>query len=284
MKRIEESPRLTPKPAEPRLSDLFSETVSDASKGNAARFYAEMMIDLFLSDRLKEELQVSSLEKIALGDQIQKISAYTDSAIIDALWRIKDFGDKASHYSKNQVLTKAEANKAVEDAVSIIVQILTDELVKVPLTAYSARATLFSTILPKARAEVLLNLLKTCPEPGDAYYLFLVDKYGLALVKSDRYTAARRYLDSLLKKKIIDQQFHAQQIETISLIAQSIRYPGQPIPKLMEDVARNFNAVLGSCNDAEKKKNERLIGILRTLVNDIIPSSFNHRKAQQLLF
>lgn len=143
MIRIEQSSRLTPKSAEPRLSDLFSETISTTSKGNAARFYAEMMIDLFLSERLKSELNTGSLEKLTLGDQIRAISSYTDSAIIDALWRIKEFGDKASHYSHHYILTIADADSSVEDAVGLIVQILTDELLQNPLNSYPGRATLF---------------------------------------------------------------------------------------------------------------------------------------------
>jgi len=284
MIRIEESSRLIPKPAEPRLSDLFSETVSDASKGNAARFYAEMMIDLFLSERLKKELDASSLEKLTLGEHIQKISPYTDSVIISTLWRIKDFGDKASHYSPGSVLTTTDADKAVEDAVGLIVQILTDELIKNPLNSYPGRATLFSTILPRARAQVLSHLLKKCPESEYDYYRFLVNKYGLALTKSERYPAARRNLDSLLKKKLIDIKYYQQEVETIFLLDKSIKYPGQPIAQRMEDVARNFNAVLASFNTEDRNENLRLIEILRTLVNDIIPSGFNHRKTQKLLF
>ncbi|MFM0390792.1 hypothetical protein [Paraburkholderia phytofirmans] len=284
MNRIEESTSLTPKPAEPRLADLFSETVSVASKGNAARFYAEMMIDLFLSARLKNEIGTDRLETIPLGDQIKGISSHTPSKIVDALWHIKDFGDKASHYSLGRALTEAEADAAVEDAVGLIVLILTNELIETPLDACSGRATLFSTILPKARERVLANLLSECHPSNGHYYRFLLHKYGLALTKSGRLGAARRHLSRLLKKGCIDQAFHDELVEALWLLDKSIKYPGQPIAQRMEDVARNFETVRLGLNDDEAKANERLIGILGTLVNDIIPSGFNHRVTQLLLF
>lgn len=284
MNRIEESTSLTPKLAEPRLADLFSETVSAASKGNAARFYAEMMIDLFLSARLKSEIGTDQFETIPLGGQIQEISSYTHSKIIDTLWRIKDFGDKASHYSPGRALTDAEADAAVEDAVGLIVLILANELIEKPLDACNGRATLFSTILPKARGQVLANLLNECPPSDDQYYRFLLHKHGLALAKSGRLNAARRNLDHLLKKGRIDQAFHDEELEALWLLDKSIKYPGQPIAQRMEDVARNFEAVRQSMTDDEAKENERLIGILGTLVNDVIPSGFNHRVTQLLLF
>ena len=106
----------------------------------------------------------------------------------------------------------------------------------------------------------------------------------MALTKSERYTTARRNLDNLLKKKLIDREFYEQEIETIFMLNKSIKYPGQPIAQRMEDVARNFNAVLAGFNADDRRNNERLIVILRTLVNEIIASGFNHRKAQKILF
>lgn len=284
MNCIEKSSRLTPKPAEPRLSDLFSETASAESKGNAARFYAEMIVDLFLSNKLKIEIGVDRFYKLSLDEQINKISSYIPIKIIDALRRIKDFGDKASHYSPNRILTGTRADAAVEDAVGLIVLILTYELIETPLDAYEGRATLFSTILPKAREQVLANLLRECDQTDQAYYMFLLNKHGLALTKSGRYKTARRNLDNLLKKRRIDHAFYYEEGERLSLVAQSIVYPGQPIAQRMEDVARNFNAIRKTFNDAEMKENEQLINILETLVNDVIPSGFNHRVTQLLLF
>ena len=133
MNYIEKSSRLTPKPAEPRLSDLFSETASAASKGNAARFYAEMIVDLFLSDQLKIELGTVRLDTLPLGDQIKRISSYTPTKIVEALRRIKNFGDMASHYSPGSTLTATHADAVVEDAVGLIVLILTYELIETPL-------------------------------------------------------------------------------------------------------------------------------------------------------
>jgi hypothetical protein len=276
MNRIEESPSLTPKPAETRLSDLFVDTVSAASKGNAARFYAEMMIDLFLSARLKSELGSDELSKITLGNQIRLISSYTPPKIIEALRRIKDFGDKASHYSPGRKLSQAQADAAVKDAVELIVHILTNELTETPLDAFEGRATIFSTILPQAREQVLSNLLEV-PPSNQQYYRFLIHKRGLALLKCGRHDKAREHLDDLLKKGAIDQAFHDDEVESLRLLAKSIQHPGQPIAQQMEDVARNFEAVRRSLNDTDAKANERLIGILATLVNGIIPSGFKHR-------
>jgi hypothetical protein len=104
------------------------------------------------------------------------------------------------------------------------------------------------------------------------------------LTKSGRLGAARRHLDRLLKKGCIDQAFHDEEVEALRLLAKSIEYPGQPIAQRMEDVARNFETVRRSLNDDEAKENEQLISILGTLVNDIIPSGFNHRVTQLLLF
>jgi len=272
MERIEESSNLTPKNAEPWLSDLFSDTISAASKGNAARRYAEMMIDLFLSDRLKEEIGEAEFRRLFLGDHIQQITPYTSPKIIEDLWQIKDFGDKASHYSPGRNVTHEEASRVVEATLGLIDLILTQELIERPLNVSPCRATIFSVIFPGVRERVLANLLKVCsPNAGD-YYLFLVSKYSLALVKNSKFTKARRNLDELLKKGSIDEEFHKDQLESIKLIAESIRYPGQPIPKRMEDVARNYAKVRGSLGKADLEANRRLLRIMETLVNNVVPS------------
>lgn len=65
---------------------------------------------------------------------------------------------------------------------------------------------------------------------------------------------------------------HEDQLESIKLVAGSIRYPGQPIPKRMDDVARNYAQVRRSLGEADLKANRRLLGILDTLVNNVVPS------------
>lgn len=272
MERVEESPNLTPKNAEPWLLDLFSDTISAASKGNAARRYAEMMIDLFLSDRLKQEIGEEEFRRLSLGDHIQQIRPYTPPKIIEELWRIKEFGDKASHYSPNRNVTHEEANTAVKASLGLIDLILTQELIERPLNVPPCRATIFSVIFAGVRERVLANLLKECSPVAGDYYLFLVNKYSLALVKNSKFNKARRNLDELLKKGSIDEAFHEDQLESIKLVAGSIRYPGQPIPKRMDDVARNYAQVRRSLGEADLKANRRLLGILDTLVNNVVPS------------
>ncbi|AOY67911.1 hypothetical protein XEUV206_22240 [Xanthomonas euvesicatoria] len=272
MERIEDSPNLTPKNAEPWLSDLFSDTISAASKGNAARRYAEMMIDLFLSDRLKEEIGEAEFRRLFLGDHIKQITPYTPPKIIEDLWHIKNFGDKASHYSPVRNVTHEEASGVVKAALGLIDLILTQELIERPLNVPPCRATIFSVIFPGVRERVLENLLKECsPDAGD-YYLLLVNKYSLALVKNLKFNKARRNLDDLLKKGSIDEEFHVDQVESIKLIAGSIRYPGQPIPKRMADVARNYAQVRGELDEADLEANQRLLKIMDTLVNNVVPS------------
>jgi len=283
MERVEESPNLTPKNAEPWLSDLFSDTISAASKGNAARRYAEMMIDLFLSDRLKEKIGGAEFRRLSLGDHIQQITPYTPPKIIEELWHIKRFGDKASHYSPDRNVTHEEASKAVKAALGLIDLILTQELIERPLNAPPCRATIFSVIFPGVRERVLANLLKECsPNAGD-YYLFLVNKFSLALVKNSKFTKARRNLDELVKKGSINEKFHEDQLESIKLVAESIRYPGQPIPKRMEDVARNYAQVRGSLDEADLEANRRLLGIMETLVNNVVPSGHAAAVAERVL-
>lgn len=283
MKRVEESPYLTPKNAEPWLSDLFLDTISAASKGNAARRYAEMMIDLFLSDRLKAEIGEAEFRRLSLGDHIQKITSYTPPEIIEALWHIKNFGDQASHYSPGRNVTHEEASTAVQFALGLIDLILTQELIERPLNVPPCRATLFSVLFPGVRVRVLANLLKECdPTDGD-YYLLLVNKYCLALVKNNKFSKARRSLDELLKKGRIDNHFHEDLIETIKLIAASIRYPGQPIAKRMADVSRNYAQVRRMLNEAEVKANSRLLKIMETLVNNVVPSGNSEAVAEQVL-
>jgi len=283
MKRVEESPKLTPKNAEPWLSDLFLDTISAASKGNAARRYAEMMIDLFLSDRLKAEIGEAEFRRLFLGDHIQRITPYTPAEIIEALWHIKNFGDKASHYSPDRNVTHEEANTAVQVALGLIDLILTQELIERPLDVPPCRATIFSVIFPGVRERVLANLLKECgPTVGD-YYLFLLHKYSLALVKNNKFNKARRNLDELLKKGRIDNDFYEHQIESIKLIAGSIRYPGQPIPVRMEDVSRNYAHVRGALSEADVKANQRLLKIMETLVNNVVPSGKSAAVARRVL-
>jgi len=283
MERVEESPSLTPKNAEPWLSDLFSDTISAASKGNAARRYAEMMIDLFLSDRLKEDIGEAEFRRLFLGDHIQRITPYMPAKIIEALWHIKDFGDKASHYSPDRNVTREEASKAVQAALGLIDLILTQELTERPLDASACRATIFSVIFPGVRERVLANLLKECDPTAGDYYLFLVSKYSLALLKSGKFNKARRNLDELLKKDSINKDFHEAQLESMKLVAESIRYPGQPIPKRMEDVARNYAHVRGSLGEVDLKTNQRLLRILETLVNNVVPSGNAAAVAEQVL-
>lgn len=274
MNNIEKLNKAIPKIAEPRIPDLFSDTASAHAKGNAARWYAEMFIDLFLSQKARESTGDEAFRKLNLGDKIESIRSETGNRIIDALYQIKDFGDTASHYSPDTILTQAEAEKTVDVAIELITNVLVDEFKLTKMDSNYARARIFSVLFPGIREKVLSALIDK-KAPLDNYNLELLHKYCLACTKNGKFNKARRILDDLLKKEAIPEAFHKFEIESMKSISSRIRKDELPIPKLMEDIARNFNEVLSSTTERDKTANERLIFILSTLIKDVFPSEMS---------
>ncbi|WP_017921815.1 hypothetical protein [Burkholderia gladioli] len=269
--RIEHSDKLIPKRAEGRLYDLFSATSSAAAKGNAARWYAEMIIDLLLGERLKAERGVAAFRRLSLGEKLEGIRADVDPAIIDSLRAIKDFGDKASHYDPDQVLSPAEARQSVDRAIDLIVQILIDELKVRRLDSHAVRARIFSTLFPDVRVRVLSSLIDFA-KPLDEYQLALIHKFCIACVKNEQFNKARRKLDEWLDKNRITTATHAEEMAAIKEIAHRMREGVLPIARRMEDVARNFHEVLKDLSDSDRAENSRLILIIETWIDKILPS------------
>ena len=281
MEQVEKLAKPIPKVAEHRISDLLSENSSPSAKGNAARWYAEMFIDLFLSDRAKLDVGENEFNKMFLGEKIRKIQSYVSPEIVSALYEIKEFGDKASHYSPGTVILNDDAEKIVDVAINLIIFVLVDELKKDKLNSNLSRATIFSTIFPVMRERVLLELLEKA-SPLDEYNLFILHKYCLACVKNNKFNKARRLLDSLKKKKFIDSQSHRFEIESIKEISARMRADELPIPGSMEDVSRNFNNVISKMPEFETSKNARLISIIETLVRDVFPSNIGSYVGNQV--
>lgn len=281
MKKVAKESKPIPKVAEHRLSDMFTETSSPSAKGNAARWYAEMIIDSFLSDVLKFEIGESQFRKLSLGEVIEKIGNTFGKDIRSSLLQIKDFGDKASHYQSSMNLTDGEAAKAVILAVNLFVQLAAHELKENKLDRNPARARILSTMLPSVREAILESLLDLSA-PLDEYNQGLLHKYCLACTKNGKFSKARRRLDNLLKKRLITDELHQFEVESIKRISNAIRADQIPVPMNMGDCARNFQNVLATTSDGDRIENARLIKIFDKLLENISPSQMNHYIGDQL--
>ncbi|MDF0732903.1 hypothetical protein P0Y43_19615 [Pseudomonas entomophila] len=280
MEMVETQTNPVPKAAEQRIADLFSETATPHARGNAARWYAEMFIELFLSDSAKVALGSEQFKKLGLERKIDAIQNDTSPETIATLQLIKSLGDRASHYSEVP-FTEREAKRAVEAAGDLIVQVLLHELKTTPLNANEPRAKILSVLFPSIRIRVLRELLET-HERLNPYQALLLHKYNLACVKNGQDKKARRELDTLFKKRLIDRDFYDYQVRSIRVIADQRNLGTLPIAQRMEDVARNFKSVLEGLTPAECEANAKLIAILETLIKDVLPSDLSEQVGDQI--
>ena len=166
-----------------RISDMLSETSSPESKSNAARWYAEMMVDIFMSESIKSRIGVDKFKRLSLGEMIKEMGEEFGKEIRDILLLIKDFGDRGSHYNPDVKVTDTEAENTVKRSIDLFTYILIYEFRKMSLSATPNRATILSTIFPSVREKVLLELLDSTIVLNDEQ-LGILHKYCLACTKN----------------------------------------------------------------------------------------------------
>jgi hypothetical protein len=271
----------TPKKAHHRLADMLSPTTSLEAKGNAARWYAEMIIWDFLSDAAKERIGVEPFRKLGLEKQIKEIKLDFSKKIINELLLIKDFGDDCSHYNQDIKLSEEKVKKIVGRAISLFEQILIDHFKKEPLDKTYNRATIFSTIFPSVREKVLFSLV-SFNAINSEYEITLLHKYVLACVKNGNSKRVKSRLKDMKNKNVIATRMYDYWIASIHEIEQGINNNELPIAKVIGDCKRNFLDVLHQLDQHELDENKRLINIIEKLLEQVEPTEMGSYVAMKL--
>lgn len=269
---------LYPSKANNRISELISKDLSNELKAHISRWYAEMMIKEFLNDQFESE----DYKKKPLSELISILSKTVDCKIIESLNLIKDFGDKASHYNPEIVITDAQAEQVINAAINLYELIIIDELKKRDLFYHKDRATLISVLLPKIRVRILAEFIDFS---SSNLNLDLLWKWSLACLKDNNTNKARRKLQNLKKKGIITEEDFDSIINSLRKIEMAKNNDQLPIPKNREDFARNLHDLLqnGPTISLESRRiNCRLLNILQSMAENIEPSSMRHYKGMRI--
>lgn len=268
--------------AQRRFNDLTSDSSSVETKSNAARWYAEMMIDKFFSARAKENLENEDVfHDMALAAKIQELKKYSPPLnLISSLEYIKTIGDRGSHYHPNhQKITSIEAEKVVKMALSLFDLALVELLKDRGLWKSKSTATIFSTFLPAVRVRVLEQIIKHKDDhtrtPNDTKELLW--KWALALIKDNKKTKALRKVDDWTKKQLISQEDAKEWKNGLNAIHQKSRQELLPIAQNAADCKRNFNDCLKTINQAEKNANQELIELFHIMLDQITPSEMGNK-------
>lgn len=268
---------LYPSKANHRIGELLSENVSNETKAHISRWYAEMMIKEFLND----EFSNIDYKKKPLSELIEILKKSVDSNIINSLYLIKDFGDKASHYDHDINITTEQALKAVNETINLYLLIILDELKKRDLFYHHDRATLISVLLPSMRVKIYSEFIDFSSKKIN---LSLLWKWSLACLKDNNINKAKRKLALLKKNKTITEEVFNEYIENLLKIKTAKENDELPIPVSREDFARNLQDLLNSkIIDPESRQiNNRLINILQSMAKNIEPSSMKHYKGMRM--
>lgn len=258
---------LAPLIGENKVKEMLSEETPIETKGWAARWYAEMLVELFLSDEAKQ--RNDRFQTLSLGDKIKEITNDTSKEIVDYLYTIENIGNQATHFNLNRKLNETEIKKAIEMATGLFDLILIDQLKNGGLAKTYSTARLFSTLLPSIRVNVLQSLVNT-DSFNSEYDCEVLHKYLLALVKNNQRDKARRFLNRMLKNKLINQPHYKFEEKSINAISDDLT--NLPIAKRIEDCKRNFNNVLATLSDEEKHLNKKLIKTISTMLDKVTPS------------
>lgn len=103
------------------LKDMLSEATSLRTKAWAARALTEQMVSVFLY----QDRDQKSSQKPSLGEMIDAIKNKYGEEILSVIRYIKYIGDKASHYGKDNIITKEDVDKSVENTLNLFSIILT---------------------------------------------------------------------------------------------------------------------------------------------------------------
>lgn len=263
------------------FKDMVSNDISPRGRANASRVYAEMIIDTFLSDSIKVEFGSEKFYKMSLGERIDAIKDDNSQEIINTLYRIKDYGDKAAHYNPDINITDEQANKIAQDALGIFELILIQYFNIHRFDSNYNTALIFSTLFPEVRANVLERFVHKV-YIRKQYDREIFHKYILALVKSNRSNKASRVLEKYKKKGIIDYDSYVDGRGIIKNIGVGMKRNELPIPEYIADCRRNFEDVLKQISEQDKKANEGLILIISKLLDEYTPSEMGSFQANKI--
>lgn len=262
--------------------DMISQTASREAKANAARRYTEMMVYLFLSDKLKNDIGDDSFYQMKLKDVICKIENYTYKPLINLLNHIKNIGNVGSHYHPQKKLSEDEVTKVVNCVIDdLLPLILVNYIIKEPFEKHPFSAKIFSILLPSVRERVLYELIdfNNIKSENDK---FLLHKYVMACHKNNKRDKIRRKLRSLKKKGVIDAKFYEALCITIKNFDENSN--SLPIPETMQDCKRNFNSVIESIGKEDVERNKRLIKIISLLLDNVMPSEIGNLIPNSIFF
>lgn len=269
---------LVPKVGHHRLYDLVSEKTSLETKASTARWYAEMMIDLFFSANAKEKVGEDKFNKLSLGEKIKILREWCSDELIDALNLIKQFGDIASHYNPSKTIKESEVNKIIVKALSLFDYALIDLMKDGGIRKTEVTAVLFSTFLPSIRVRVLSSILDLSDIKGNSDNdMFLLDKLLLALTKNGEGKKAQKLLSKLRKEEKIGDYHLRFWLEKLEVIQGKIDEGILPIPENISDCKRNFDDVLSQLTSFEKAENQALIDVFDTMLSQVEPSDMGDK-------
>lgn len=269
---------LIPRVGEHRLYDLTSDNTSAETKASAARWYAEMMIDLFFSHDAKSEVGDDQFNKLSLGEKIKLIRKPETENLVNSLNHIKNFGDAASHYRPGRVINKIDVEEVTEKAFELFDFALIDIVKDGGIRKTEITAKLFSTFLPSIRVRVLKAILNTnAVDPASDNDMFLLDKLLLAQTKCGEIKKAFRLLDKLRGKGKLPEshvEFWKEKLTTIQL---KMDAGILPIPRNISDCKRNFEDVLANVSELDKVENSELIRVFEIMLAQVEPSDMGDK-------
>lgn len=270
---------LVPRAGQHRLYDLTSENTSAETKASTARWYAEMMIDLFFSEKAKLKVGAEKFNRLSLGEKIKTLKEDYSSGLIDALNLIKQFGDMASHYQPGRTIEAESVESVIKKSLSLFDFVLIDLMKDNGIRKTEATATLFSTFLPSIRVRVLKKIIDLGSVRGDSDDdMFLLDKLVLALTKNGEGKKAIRLLEKLKKQEKIGDYHVSFWEEKIEVIQGKIDEGVLPIPENISDCKRNFDDVFSQLSDEEKAENDSLIEVFNTMFDQVEPSEMGDKQ------
>lgn len=270
---------LAPKVGENRLNEMLSGSIAIETRGWAARWYAEMLVELFLSYEAKSKNE--AFFALSLGEKIKEITPFYSKSIIDDLYIIEHIGNQASHFNSDRKISEKDVTKAVEKAIRLFDLILIDELKRSGLDNTPNTATLLSTTLPSIRINILNEFVSTTSLESE-YDVAVLDKYLLALVKNGQREKARRLTKKMLSKSVLSEYQYMYWEDKINIIHSNLS--SLPIAKSIEDCKRNFEEVLSSLTPIELEKNANFIRLLKAMYANVIPSDFGETKGNTVYF
>ncbi|MEZ8696631.1 hypothetical protein AB6D84_05890 [Vibrio lentus] len=267
---------LYPSKVSHRISELISPNVSNETKANVARWYAEMMIKEFLNEYFENEDYKNESLTYLIGQLKGKVS----NDIINSILIIKDYGDRASHYHPEKRVSDKQSKKAVEEAMKLYELIVIDVLKKRPLDTHPDRASLISVLLPPTRVSIYKSLIDFESNFIDQS---LLKKWCLACVKNNQPNKAKNKLNSLLKRGAIDEYEHDDRWRDIKVIKLKMDNDELPIPRNRADFCRNLHDLLENhLSESSKLINSDLVKVLTSMAANIEPSSMNHYQGMQI--